>query len=81
MNRMKKLTGKRLLLTAIAVGALGLAKAQTADSPQDTLVLTLDKAIEIALDENPTMKVAADEIALKKWRVKKPGRTYYPRLA
>ncbi len=66
MNRMKKLTGKRLLLTAIAVGALGLAKAQTADSPQDTLVLTLDKAIEIALDENPTMKVAADEIALKK---------------
>ncbi|GCB37705.1 hypothetical protein KGMB02408_46500 [Bacteroides faecalis] len=49
---------------------MGLAKAQTADSPQDTLVLffllTLDKAIEIALDENPTMKVAADEIALKK---------------
>lgn len=66
MNRMKKLTGKRLLLTAIAVGAFGLAKAQTADSPQDTLVLTLNKAIEIALDENPTMKVAADEIALKK---------------
>ncbi|WP_270439380.1 TolC family protein [Bacteroides bouchesdurhonensis] len=66
MNRMKKLTGKRLLLTAIAVGAFGLAKAQTADSSQDTLVLTLNKAIEIALDENPTMKVAADEIALKK---------------
>ncbi|SHF60744.1 Outer membrane protein TolC [Bacteroides faecichinchillae] len=66
MNRMKKLTGKRLLLTAIAVGAFGLAKAQIADSPQDTLVLTLNKAIEIALDENPTMKVAADEIALKK---------------
>ena len=66
MNRMKKLTGKRLLLTAIAVGAFGLAKAQTADSPQDTLVLTLNKTIEIALDENSTMKVAADEIALKK---------------
>ena len=66
MNRMKKLTGKRLLLTVIAVGAFGLAKAQIADSPQDTLVLTLNKAIEIALDENPTMKVAADEIALKK---------------
>ena len=26
----------------------------------------LDKALEIALDENPTIKVAAEEIALKK---------------
>lgn len=66
MNRMKRLTGKRLLLAVIAVGAFAFAKAQTADSPQDTLVLTLNKAIEIALDENPTIKVAADEIALKK---------------
>lgn len=66
MNRMKKLIGKRLLLALIAVGAFGFAKAQATDSPQDTLVLTLNKAIEIALDENPTIKVAADEIALKK---------------
>lgn len=66
MNRMKRFTGKRLFLAVIAFGAFGFTKAQTADSPQDTLVLTLNKAVEIALDENPTMKVAADEIALKK---------------
>ncbi|MDD3040593.1 TolC family protein [Bacteroides sp.] len=66
MNRMKRFTGKRLFLAVIAVGVFGFTKAQKADSPQDTLVLTLNKAVEIALDENPTMKVAADEIALKK---------------
>ena len=78
MNRMKRLTGKRLLLAVIAVGAFGFAKAQTADSPQDTLVLTLNKAIEIALDENPTMKVAADEIALKKVAGKEAWQTLLP---
>lgn len=66
MNRMKKLTGKRMLLAAITVCAFGFAKAQTTQVAQDTLTLTLNKALEIALDENPTMKVAAEEIALKK---------------
>lgn len=32
---------------------------------QETLTLTLEKAIEIALSENPTIKVADDEIRLK----------------
>lgn len=67
MNRMKRLKGKRILLAAVAVCALGFAKAQTVQTTtQDTLTLTLNKALEIALDENPTMKVAAEEIALKK---------------
>lgn len=67
MNRMKRLKGKRILLAAVAVCALGFAKAQTMQTTtQDTLTLTLNKALEIALDENPTMKVAAEEIALKK---------------
>lgn len=35
-------------------------------SAQEKLSLTLDKAIEIALSENPTMKVAGQEIELKK---------------
>ena len=33
---------------------------------QDTLTLNLDKALEIALSDNPTIKVAEEEIALKK---------------
>ena len=55
-----------MLLTAMALCAFGFAKAQTEQTAQNTLTLTLDKALEIALDENPTIKEAAEEIALKK---------------
>ena len=43
-----------MLLTAMALCAFGFAKAQTEQTTQNTLTLTLDKALEIALDENPT---------------------------
>lgn len=66
MNRMKRLTGRKILLATVALCAFGIAKAQNAQAAKDTLTLTLDKALTIALDENPTMKVAAEEIALKK---------------
>lgn len=66
MNKMNRFTGKRMLLAAVALCAFVFAKAQTASLTGDTLALTLDKALEIALDENPTMKVAEEEIALKK---------------
>lgn len=78
MNRMKKLTGKRMLLAAITLCAFGLAKAQTTQVAQDTLTLTLNKALEIALDENPTMKVAAEEIALKKVAGKEAWQSLLP---
>ena len=58
MNRLKRLTGKKMLLTAMALCAFGFAKAQTEQTTQNTLTLTLDKALEIALDENPTIKAA-----------------------
>lgn len=38
----------------------------TSTRTQDTLTLNLDKALEIALSDNPTIKVAEEEIALKK---------------
>lgn len=66
MNRMRRLTGKKILLAVMVFGAVGFAKAQETQAPKDILILTLDKALSIALDENPTMKVAAEEIALKK---------------
>ena len=45
---------KKKILLAFAVSLLFLGNVKA----QDTLSLTLDKAIEIALSENPTIKVA-----------------------
>ena len=78
MNRLKRLTGKKMLLTAMALCAFGFAKAQTEQTAQNTLTLTLDKALEIALDENPTIKVAAEEIALKKAASKEAWQSLLP---
>lgn len=78
MNRLKRLTGKKMLLTAMALCAFGFAKAQTEQITQNTLTLTLDKALEIALDENPTIKVAAEEIALKKVASKEAWQSLLP---
>ena len=77
MNRLKRLTGKKMLLTAMALCAFGFAKAQTEQTTQNTLTLTLDKALEIALDENPTIKVA-EEIALKKVASKEAWQSLLP---
>lgn len=78
MNKMKRLTGKKILLSAVAACAFGFTHAQQAQPIEGTLTLTLDKAIEIALDENPTMKVAADEIALKKVASKEAWQSLLP---
>lgn len=78
MNRLKRLTGKKMLLTAMALCAFGFAKAQREQTTQNTLTLTLDKALEIALDENPTIKVAAEEIALKKVASKEAWQSLLP---
>lgn len=50
----------------LAAGLLMSALCSTATFAQEKMELTLDKAIEIALAENPTMKVADKEIELKK---------------
>ena len=50
------------MMALVSFGALGM-KAQTT---QDTLIITLQEAIEIAMNENPTIKVADKEIELKK---------------
>ncbi len=56
---MRRLTMKKCILS------LSLLLMATAANAQETLTLTLEKAIEIALSENPTMKVAEQEIQLK----------------
>ena len=55
--------GKKWLLLIAIVLAGSHARAQ---GTKDTLILNLDKALEIALSDNPTIKVAEEEIALKK---------------
>lgn len=52
-----------MFLAVAALLAIGSVHAQEVT---DTLTLTLDKALEIALSENPTIKVAQEEIVLKK---------------
>ena len=70
---MKRLTGRKILLATVALCAFGMAKAQNAQAAKDTLTLTLDKALTIALDENPTKMCIRDSSdtysACTAWRV------------
>ena len=58
---------RTLCLGVLAFCALGM-EAQTSDAPAAVgrLDLTLDKAIEIALAENPTIRVAEKDVELKR---------------
>lgn len=78
MNKMKRLAGKKILLVAVALCAFGFAKAQDTQAEKNILTLTLDKALEIALDENPTIKVAEEEVALKKVASKEAWQSLLP---
>ena len=78
MNKIKELTGKKMLLAVAVLCTFGFAKAQNTQGAKEILTLTLDKALEIALDENPTMKVAAEEIALKKVASKETWQNLLP---
>lgn len=55
--------------------AVGHARAQEV---KETLTLNLDKALEIALSDNPTIKVAEEEIALKKVGYKEAWQNLLP---
>ena len=55
---------KMRLMTVVAVLAVAVT-AVTAQDTTPTMQITLDKAIELALSDNPTMKVAEKEIELK----------------
>ena len=55
----------KFLLKPVCALAL-LAMVATGAKAQETLNVTLKEAIQIALSENPTIKVADQEIELKK---------------
>lgn len=56
----------RRKISVLMMLACGFATAIHAQDSLQIMNLTLDKAIEIALSENPTIKVAGEEIQLKK---------------
>ena len=66
---------KNCLALALALLMTGAVRAQ------ETLNLTLDKALEIALADNPTIKVADQEVQLKKVADKEAWQTLLPELS
>lgn len=55
--------------------------AFTSAKAQDTLVLDIGKALEIALSENPTVKVADKEIQKKKYAQKGSYAALFPQIS
>ena len=70
--------GRALLSVVAVLCAVGYAHGQEA---KDTLFLTLDRALEIALEDNPTIKVAEEEIALKKVAHKETWQNLLPQAS
>lgn len=63
MNKMKCFLSKKMLLAVVVLLSVGYVQAQEA---KDIVLLTLDKALEIALSENPTMKVVSTRDSAEK---------------
>lgn len=78
MNKMKCFLSKKMLLAVAVLLLVGYVQAQEA---KDIVLLTLDKALEIALSENPTMKVADQEIQLKKEAKKEAYGGLFPEVS
>ena len=68
-------TGRAWVLAAVLLFVGGYARAQEV---KETLALNLDRALEIALSDNPTIKVAEEEIALKKVTYKETWQSLLP---
>ncbi len=74
-KKKKQINGLLLCVLAVCCGMAGHVNAQ---EPQNVLVLNLEKTLEIALNENPTLKVADEEISLKKVAHKETWQSLLP---
>lgn len=73
IGKMKKL--------GLFLGFITLTLTSVAQSTEQTaLALTLEQALEIALSENPTMKVAEQEIEIKRYAKQETYASLYPRF-
>ena len=57
-----------------------VAMAEQPAQPEQKLVLTLEQALEIALSENPTIKVADQQIEIKRYAKKGTYASLYPQI-
>ena len=75
---MRVVLGKTMSIALMSIFIPFAAKAQ--QSPQAPIQLTLEKAIEIALSENPSVKVADLEIQKKQYARKSSQSALYPQI-
>lgn len=74
---MKLNLGKKLIIASIAILTPFVATAQNKQAP---LEITLEQAIEIALNENPSVKIADMEVQKKKYAKKSSQSALYPQI-
>ena len=79
--KMKHLFFTLLMLFGIATVPAMAQETQSATSDSGTLVLTLEQALEIALSENPTVKIADETIEVKKYAKKGTYAALWPEIS
>ena len=62
LDKMKKLTGKKILLVAVALCAFGFAKAQDTQAEKNILTLTLDKAALMVWSTEPAILASGNRL-------------------
>ena len=73
----------RRFLMMLGFAALALsasAEEQQVAQPEQKLVLTLEQALEIALSENPTIKIADQQIEIKRYAKQGTYASLYPQI-
>ncbi len=79
--KMKNLFFTLLMLFGIATVPAMAQETQSATSDSGTLVLTLEQALEIALSENPTVRIADETIVAKKYAKKGTYAALWPEIS
>jgi outer membrane protein TolC len=77
MYKMKHTKGKKMSIGLLMILAVFSTKAQTRPAP---LEITLERAIEIALSENPSVKIADLEVQKKKYAKQSAQSALYPQI-
>ena len=79
--KMKNLFFTLLMLLGIATVPAMAQETPSATADSETLVLTLEQALEIALSENPTVKIADETIQAKKYAKKGTYAALWPDIS
>ena len=74
---MKQTTGKKMSIGLLMILTIFSTKAQNQPAP---LEITLERAIEIALSENPSVKIADLEVQKKKYAKQSAQSALYPQI-